>query len=511
LERYRKRVGKRVGKTEEKILLLNDRIFKSNNNGLNEKMMNTTGNILFLSVLLCSSTIAYSQLQIPTFPGGETALRNYLNDNIHYPDIATKNGIQGTVIVKFVVNKTGAISLVQIERGIDPYLDEEATRVVQSMPNWIPGTKAGSAVNILCNIPISFKLTDNGDKGAFPTNAVPNEMAPVATPISRNRTNVQSRADLPSSTFAANMEGYIIAVEDDRIYLKLHSPNIKVSDVVSVFGNGRQMTDPRTGQTIRMKPETVGQVKIIAVENDYSIGKAMSNITLLEAGMSVRKETSLPVNGYGEVAVLIAPAEINWPNNYQVDDGSFAEIISATLMKHLLKSNKIQLLDRSVLETQRQELNMANSGEIDFNTALQYGKIMGGRYIIKLTMQKPDVVNITNSVPLKGLVGMIGGRNIPNNSEINKYVPRNVQTTAVKVSVGITARVVDLQTGAVQFMCNHTGEAKGKPSHALEFDEIGSTILNSGDELKQTVTGAAIENAFMQIGPKLNGFFNGKL
>jgi protein TonB len=96
--------------------------------------------------------------QSPEFPGGQTALMKYLNDNIRYPPIAAENGIKGKVTLKFVVNREGNISQVQILKGVDPSLDREAVRVVQSMPKWIPGKQNGKTVNVWFTLPVVFQL-----------------------------------------------------------------------------------------------------------------------------------------------------------------------------------------------------------------------------------------------------------------------------------------------------------------------------------------------------------------
>ena len=94
----------------------------------------------------------------PSFPGGQGALMQWLRDNIKYPVIAAENGIEGRVIVQFVVSKTGSISGVTVVRGVDPSLDKEAVRVVSAMPNWTPGKQNGTTVNVRYTLPVTFKL-----------------------------------------------------------------------------------------------------------------------------------------------------------------------------------------------------------------------------------------------------------------------------------------------------------------------------------------------------------------
>ncbi len=94
------------------------------------------------------------------FQGGMNALKEYLRSNLCYPEQAANLGLQGRVIVSFVVNTDSTISNVQIERGVDPLLDDEAIRVVSSMPKWIPGEQNGRKVRSCFRLPVLFKLSD---------------------------------------------------------------------------------------------------------------------------------------------------------------------------------------------------------------------------------------------------------------------------------------------------------------------------------------------------------------
>jgi len=95
---------------------------------------------------------------MPDFPGGRKALMEYLAENIKYPSIAAENNIQGRVVCQFTVWKDGTIKDIVVARGIDPSLDREAIRVVQSMPKWTPGKQRGKAVNCRFTLPILFRL-----------------------------------------------------------------------------------------------------------------------------------------------------------------------------------------------------------------------------------------------------------------------------------------------------------------------------------------------------------------
>lgn len=97
--------------------------------------------------------------QMPEFPnGGMAGLMQYLSKNIKYPTIAQENGTQGRVTVQFVVNRDGSIVDAKVLRGVDPYLDKEAIRVISSMPKWNPGMQRGKAVRVKYTVPVMFRL-----------------------------------------------------------------------------------------------------------------------------------------------------------------------------------------------------------------------------------------------------------------------------------------------------------------------------------------------------------------
>lgn len=97
--------------------------------------------------------------EMPCYPGGQKALFQYITDNIKYPPIAKEQGIQGRVNLRFVVKTDGSVGEVEVLRGIHPALDEEAVRLIKSLPyKFTPGKKKGTPVNVLFIMPISFKL-----------------------------------------------------------------------------------------------------------------------------------------------------------------------------------------------------------------------------------------------------------------------------------------------------------------------------------------------------------------
>ena len=102
--------------------------------------------------------IFFTTEQQPEFPGGMPALMKYLQQNLQYPTSCIKEGIQGCVIVQFVINKDGSVCEANVMKPVHPQLDAEAIRVINAMPNWIPGKQKGERVRVRYTLPVSFRL-----------------------------------------------------------------------------------------------------------------------------------------------------------------------------------------------------------------------------------------------------------------------------------------------------------------------------------------------------------------
>lgn len=96
--------------------------------------------------------------QMPYFPGGESEMTKFIRENIQYPASAKEYGIQGRVILRFVVTETGTIENITVLRSLDPACDKEAIRLLKSMPKWIPGKQNDEIVSVYYTLPIAFKL-----------------------------------------------------------------------------------------------------------------------------------------------------------------------------------------------------------------------------------------------------------------------------------------------------------------------------------------------------------------
>jgi TonB family protein len=101
---------------------------------------------------------------VPEFQGGQKGLMIFLTENIKYPKDARENGIQGRVLVKFIVCTDGSLCDAEVVRSVSPSIDTEVLRVVKSMPNWKPGVQNGQPVRVFYTLPVSFKLAED-EKG----------------------------------------------------------------------------------------------------------------------------------------------------------------------------------------------------------------------------------------------------------------------------------------------------------------------------------------------------------
>ena len=109
-------------------------------------------NILLNDVFPLSSKISRE------FPGGATAMMQYISDNVNYPNEAKEKEISGKVIVQFIINEEGEITTPTIIKSVHPLLDKEAITVIKNMPNWSPGMQRGQKVKVRYTIPVKFKL-----------------------------------------------------------------------------------------------------------------------------------------------------------------------------------------------------------------------------------------------------------------------------------------------------------------------------------------------------------------
>jgi TonB family protein len=120
--------------------------------------------------------------QMPEFPGGPKAMMEYLMKNVSYPKTAFDANIQGRVIAQFVVDKEGTVRGAHVVKSVDPALDNEALRVINSMPKWTPGRQNGKAVNVKYTIPVTFNLQGDDKEEDSKVQLVTSDGVSVGTP-----------------------------------------------------------------------------------------------------------------------------------------------------------------------------------------------------------------------------------------------------------------------------------------------------------------------------------------
>lgn len=151
--------------------------------------------------------VFYIVEQMPEFPGGQTALREFIARSIKYPAIAKEKGVHGKVFISFVVSADGSVKDAKVARGIDSSIDMEALRVVNSLPRWKPGTQSGEAVDVAYTIPINFELINNSGPKDNTSQKLPEQSKIVIIPnpavdqITVTLKNIDINANLEVSVF----------------------------------------------------------------------------------------------------------------------------------------------------------------------------------------------------------------------------------------------------------------------------------------------------------------------
>lgn len=316
-------------------------------------------------------------------------------------------------------------------------------------------------------------------------------------------------------------EGYVILVEGDKVYVDFTKKDVTVGSMLEVAGKEEYMVHPVTGEKIRKEAGGVDLLKVTAVHSDYSEAVFVNSDKMASSvrpGVKVRRQQTVQfassvaeksavkkqtVSPADRIPIVIAPTEVNDITGI----GYFGVYVSDMLMEKMMMNDRITLLDRSILEAQLNEIDLAGR-YIDAATAIEKGKIKGAKFAIVVTMQKPDVVNVKTGVPLLSVMGALQGLTGTN---LGAQYFSNTSTERLKSAVDISARVIDMETSEVVFMCSGSGKAQGKVQLGLEYGALGGMQVNGGiNGFKRTVTGQAIDKAFNIVANGLNSFFNGE-
>lgn len=360
---------------------------------------------------------------------------------------------------------------------------------------------------------------------------------------------------------AQNSEGFIIKLDGDKVYTNLHHPTIKVSDVLIVVSNGgtvaqieiiaipgaysvgrvlgsasmplaEKMTVRKddnyqsvnsnvptpTAESSPVPPVSYAppivesapapvqpvEMPIAVPQNNYSPPVSSNVPAQTETRTNFQADNQQqPVNNSGKVTVMIAPADVNFPqgvNNMVIgadgNTGYVGDYVITALEKQLSQCDKIELIDQTI------------SQEIGIKA----------HYRVKVIMLKPDVApEVSNNAPIGGLLGVIQGVTSNGGGKIlqqmKQLAPENVNTKQVKVSVKMYVQIIDAQTGVKLFTSTSvTGKAAGTPQIGIDLPASVQSNkgidINQGASFSQSVTGNAVEDAINQLGNELNNYFN---
>lgn len=170
--------------------------------------------------------------QQPEFPGGPSAMAKWLGDNIKYPAEAAKNGIEGRVIVRFVIGSDGTVGNVEIVRGVDPQLDAEAVRVINAMPKWTPGKQDGKPVAVRYTIPVTFRTDGGADKGKAQSDGQKGHVV-----------KINGKNYVPDDTQSVNLEGSPYYVVDGKHVENVSNINVNDIKQINVYKDAKHTTD----------------------------------------------------------------------------------------------------------------------------------------------------------------------------------------------------------------------------------------------------------------------------
>lgn len=174
--------------------------------------------------------------EMPIFPGGDAALLRYIAENTTYPAEAKEKGIQGRVIIRFTVNADGTVGNLSVLKGVDPLLDSEALRVVNSLPSFTPGRQGGVPVAVWYMVPITFSLnTDNKTENVPPPPPPPPAEYRIQEGTNASVTVVMENKKVSEEPFVV-VEGMPVFPGGDQALLKYIAENVLYPEAAKVKG-----------------------------------------------------------------------------------------------------------------------------------------------------------------------------------------------------------------------------------------------------------------------------------
>lgn len=316
---------------------------------------------------------------------------------------------------------------------------------------------------------------------------------------------------LAPSIIKAQISGYVMEVENDNVYIDLTKKDIKPGDTLSVFKKGGYMLHPLTKEKILKEDEYVGKIITTKVLAQYSIATPLAfSKPKIESGMIVKIHTrneikfsySPAIRKDDKCPIFITDARVN-----DALSGRFGTYVAEMLVGEMLNCPKVRIVDRSILGLQMDEIDL--TGEyINPANAINHAKISGVRYLLKTTLAQPDIVNLSNSIPLHYIFR--AGEILSDKNLYSEHIS-NVNYSNLESRVRISVSVIDFETGEVVFQTTRLGKAQGRTQFSAELGAFHGGQINGGiHNFKQTITSKAIERAFRHIGEDLRLFFENK-
>ena len=306
---------------------------------------------------------------------------------------------------------------------------------------------------------------------------------------------------LPNSSYCqeADIQGYIISLNDGKVTLDLTSSRVSKGDLIKVVKPGEVIFHPVTGEKIQKKDEMISNITLTEVAEAYSVGEAYppESFDKLSVGMKVYVISESEVDdAMIKKFIVIPPMNIVGGHG-----GQLGLYMSDLLSEELFKLDRFRILDRETFDLQQFELGLKKDGAESKTTGVDY-LVVGSAF-------PPDVVVKSTGVPLKGIVTAATGGQA---AIVTKNLMSDLKVQELVALVKYTLRVIDVSTGEVIFICSEMAQAEGKSQVSLESGVLGGITLNGGaTDFKNTITGKASQMALEKASQYVADFFAGKI
>lgn len=302
--------------------------------------------------------------------------------------------------------------------------------------------------------------------------------------------------------------GYVIQVEGDNVYLDVNSKNskIKPGDNLEVVKEGGYIIHPVTKEKIKKKDETISNLKISEINDEYSIAKAYprNSIGNIVPGMQVRIVATSEKKQAFKKTIAVQPIK-----TVGTSGGYMGVYISDLLTERLFDSGDLKVLDRETLGWQEDEIALNINNIIDENQQMIPVKSTGVDYFIVGTLYEPDVVEVSTGIPIKAALSVAEeatGKNL------GSKIASDVSIKTLVAIVKINLRVVDVESGEILFICNEMQKTEGKSQIDLERGALGGLKLQGGSSsFINTVTGKAVQQAIVNLTGYITEYFKGNI